>query len=74
MEFSIKFDTAKSGWSNVYFRGQRLYILENNIFLPLKIDLVLAFCGISASSTLFVKVPILIEEGVTVDLYICDAN
>ena len=29
MEFSIKFDTAKSGWSIVYIEGPQVIILKN---------------------------------------------
>ena len=42
MEFSIKFETFKSGWSIIYIlRGQRLSF-PKNVFLSLKIDIVLA--------------------------------
>ena len=43
MEFSIKFDTVKSGWSIVYIEeSQDIISKKNIIFLSLKIDLVLA--------------------------------
>ena len=43
MEFFIKFDTVKSGWSIVYIKGSQVIISKKNmIFLSLKIDLVLA--------------------------------
>ena len=38
MEFPIKFDTFKSGWSIVYIEGSQVII----VFLSLKIDFVLA--------------------------------
>ena len=40
MEFPIKFDTIKSGWSNVYIEGSQVII--SFVFLSLKIDYVLA--------------------------------
>ena len=44
MEFSIKFDTVKSGWSIVYIEGVTGYNFQKNIVLnlSLKIDFVLA--------------------------------
>ena len=42
MEFPIKFDTVKSGWSIVYFKGSQV-IISKNIFLSLKIDFVLGY-------------------------------
>ena len=41
MEFSIKFDTVKSGWSIVYFEGLQVSITKKFRILSLKIDLVL---------------------------------
>ena len=41
MEFSIKFDTAKSRWPIIYFEGSQVMI-HFFVFLSLKIDLVLA--------------------------------
>ena len=38
MEFSIKFDTVKSGWSIVYIEGSQVIISKNVVFLSLKID------------------------------------
>ena len=40
MEFSLKFDTIKSGWSFVFIRGSKVIISKKNI--ALKIDFVLA--------------------------------
>ena len=42
MEFSIKFDTVKSGWSIVYFEGSQVIISKHIVFLSLKIDFVCA--------------------------------
>ena len=42
MEFSIKFDTVKSGWSSVYIEGSQVIISTKIVFLSLKIDFVLA--------------------------------
>ena len=42
MEFPIKFDTAKSGWSIVHIEGSQVIISKNIIFLSLKIDFVIA--------------------------------
>ena len=42
MEFPIKFDTVKSGWSIVYTEGSQVIIEKKNVFLSLKIDFVLA--------------------------------
>ena len=36
MEFSIKFDTVKLGWSIVYIVGSQVIILKNIVFLTLK--------------------------------------
>ena len=41
MEFSIKFDTIKSGWFNVYFKWSQVTV-SKTVFLSLKIDFVLA--------------------------------
>ena len=40
MDFSRKFDKVISGWSIVYFQGSKIVI--KNVFLSLKIDIVLA--------------------------------
>ena len=40
MEFPIKFDTVKSGWSIVYIEGSQVLISKNIIFLSLKISYV----------------------------------
>ena len=43
MEFPIKFDTVKSGWSIVHIEGLQVIIsLKYYTFLSLKIDFVLA--------------------------------
>ena len=42
MEFPIKFDTVKSGWSIVYTEGSQIIISKIIIFLSLKIDFGLA--------------------------------
>ena len=42
MEFPIKFDTVKSGWSNIYIEGSLVKISKNIVFLSLKIDFGLA--------------------------------
>ena len=42
MEFPIKFDTVKLGWSIVYIEGSLVIISKKNIFLSLKIEFVLA--------------------------------
>ena len=42
VEFPLKFDTVKSGWSIVYFEESKVIISKNIIFLSLKVDLVLA--------------------------------
>ena len=41
MEFSIKLDTFKSGWSIVYIESSRVVILNEIVFLSLKIYFVL---------------------------------
>ena len=45
----------KSQWNALCKNG----ILLNTAFLPLKIDFVFAFCGISSGSARFAKVPVL---------------
>ena len=40
MEFSIKFNTVKSGW--YVLRDQRLYLQKSVVFLIMKINFVLA--------------------------------
>ena len=42
MEFPIKFDTSKSGWSIVYNEGSQVIIFKIIVFISLKIDFVLA--------------------------------
>ena len=42
MEFPIKFDIPKPGWSIVYIQGSQVIISKNIIFLSLKIGFVLA--------------------------------
>ena len=42
MEFSLKFDTVKSGWSIVYTEGSQVIISKNIIFIFLKINFVMA--------------------------------
>ena len=42
MEFSIKFDTVKSGWSIVYIEGLQVIISKNITFPSFKIDFILA--------------------------------
>ena len=43
MEFPIKFDTVKSGWSIVYIEGSQVIISKKyTLFLSLKINSVLA--------------------------------
>ena len=42
MEFPIKFDTVKSGWSIIYIEGSQVIILKNFVFLFLKTHFVLA--------------------------------
>ena len=42
MEFPIKFDIPKSGWSIVYFQGSQVIISKNIIFLFLMNGFVLA--------------------------------
>ena len=42
MDFSIKFDTVKSGWFIVYIEGLQDKISKNIVFHSLKIDFVLA--------------------------------
>ena len=42
MEFPIKFDTDKSGWSIIYMRGLRLYFMTKIVFLSLKTHFALA--------------------------------
>ena len=42
IEFPIKFDTVKSGWSIVYIEGSQVISSQKNIFHSLKIDFVLA--------------------------------
>ena len=42
MEFSIKFDTVKSGWSIVYIEGSKVIISKIIVFLSLKTECVLA--------------------------------
>ena len=42
MEYSTKLPTIKSGWSIVYIERSQVVISKNCIFLPLKIDFVLA--------------------------------
>ena len=42
MEFSIKFDTVKSGWSIVYTEGSQVIISPKTYFFSLKIDIGLA--------------------------------
>ena len=39
MEFSIKFDTVKSGWSIIYIEESQVKIKTNFVFLSLKIGL-----------------------------------
>ena len=41
MEFSIEFDTDKSGWSFVYIEGSQV-LIKKNAFFSLKIDFGLA--------------------------------
>ena len=36
MDFSIKFDTPKSGWSNVHIEGEQLLFPKKCEFLSLK--------------------------------------
>ena len=43
MEFSIKFDTVKSGWSIVYIEGSQV-IISINYCISLKIFFVIANC------------------------------
>ena len=38
MEFSLKYDTVKSGRSTVYFEGPQFIVFKNAVFLSLKID------------------------------------
>ena len=38
MDFSIRFDTVKSGWSIVYIEGSQDIIPQKYILLSLKID------------------------------------
>ena len=68
MDFSIKFETFKSGWSIIYIEGSKVIFPKNVVFLSLKIDFVLAnyadpdemspSYGISLSGlSLFVKEP-----------------
>ena len=42
MEFSIKFETFKSGWSIIYIEGSKVIFPKKCVFLSLKIDFVLA--------------------------------
>ena len=42
MEFSIRFDTVRSGWSIVYIEGPQVIISKKIVFLSLKIDFILA--------------------------------
>ena len=60
MEFPIKFDTVKLGWSIVYIDGSQVIISKKYIIcLSLKIDFVLALWVISSGSSLFAKAPVL---------------
>ena len=42
IEFPIKFDTVKSGWSIIYIEGPQVIISTKIVFLSLKIYFVLA--------------------------------
>ena len=42
MEFPIKFDTVKSGWSIVYIEGSQIIIFKTIIIFSLKVEFVLA--------------------------------
>ena len=42
MDFSIKFDTLKSGWYNYIYWGVAGYNLKKKVFFSLKIDFVFA--------------------------------
>ena len=41
MNFSMKFDMVKSGWSIVYIEGSQVIISKKKLFLSLKIHFVL---------------------------------
>ena len=42
MEYSIKFDTVKSGWSIIYIEGLQVIISKHIVFLSLEIHFVSA--------------------------------
>ena len=63
IEFSIKLQIIKPGWSITYIEGSQVIISKNIVFLTLKIDFIvttvqtLVKCGISSGPSLFAKVP-----------------
>ena len=57
MEFSLKIDTDKPGWSTMYIEGTQDIIFPKNVFLSLKIDFVLANCTHSISGPRLIVMP-----------------
>ena len=59
MEFSLKFDTVKSGWSIVDTEGS-LVIISKKYCISISVpNSTKALCSISSECSLFTKVPVL---------------